>query len=573
MGSRSATRRSDPAFRIIRRFAAVASGLALLVFATVGAADDARIVGYYSSWSIYARDYQVAEIPAAELTHVVYAFANISDTGECVLGDSVADVLNPYPNDGNLPVRGNFRQLQILKEQHPALRTLISVGGWTWSGRFSDVALTAASRQHFAASCVAFMRQYGFDGIDIDWEYPVGGGLPENVTRPEDKQNYTLLLAELRGQLDAQGIVDGRSYLLVIATSAAPANYANLELDQIPAFVDWIDVMAYDFYGSWSPITHLHALLFAPPDDPPWVSNDLSGDAALRAYQAAGVPAAKLVLGLPFYGHGWKGVPYIRNGLFQSHTGVPPGTYEDGVFDYRDLHDNYLGHFGRYWHAQAMAPWLYDPLTQIMISYEDPESIAAKTAYVDAGQLGGIMFWELSMDDAQHTLVDAVHTGLRATCPPTPRDGCDTPGKSALLIKDDGASKLSWTFSKGAVARVLADFGNPATSTTYTLCLYDAGARVGQAKVPFGAAWRASKSGYKYVARDGVTRVLLKSGAAGKTKAQVKGRGLSFPGLTPVSQPIDFTVQLISDANSVCWSDGYHAASNNRPGLVTARNK
>ena len=111
----------------------------------------------------------------------------------------------PYPNDGNLPVRGNFRQLQILKAQHPALRALISVGGWTWSGRFSDVALTVASRQHFAASCVEFMRQYGFDGIDVDWEYPVSGGLPENATRPEDKQNFTLFVQRAAARLRRDG--------------------------------------------------------------------------------------------------------------------------------------------------------------------------------------------------------------------------------------------------------------------------------------------------------------------------------------------------------------------------------
>jgi hypothetical protein len=305
------------------------------------------------------------------------------------------------------------------------------------------------------------------------------------------------------------------------------------------------------------------------------MSNDLSGDAALTAYQAAGVPASKLVLGLPFYGRGWKGVSNVHNGLYQSHTGAPPGTYEDGVFDYRDLHDHYLGTYVRYWHSQAMAPWLYHPTTGIMISYDDPQSIAAKAAYVASRQLGGLMFWELADDDDQHTLTSAVHAGLQGNCPPAPRASCDTPAKSTLVVKDDGASKLSWSFAHGNVARVLADFGTPTTSTTYTLCLYDAGVRAGQAKIPPpGPAWRVSgATSLKYKAQTGVTRVLLKAGTAGKPKVQVKGRALSFPGLTPVSEPLSFQVQLVNDANGNCWADTYQAASTNLPGRLNARNR
>src|SRR5262249_14122871 len=161
----------------------------------------------------------VGHIPAAKLTHVNYAFAKIGPTGECALFDSYAAIDKFYPGDkwdaGFL--RGNFHQLQILKQKHPHLKTLISVGGWTLSGPFSDVALTPASRSKFAKSCVAFATKYGFNGVDIDWEYPVGGGLEGNKTRPEDKANYTLLLAELRQELDSQGKKDNKHYLLTIA--------------------------------------------------------------------------------------------------------------------------------------------------------------------------------------------------------------------------------------------------------------------------------------------------------------------------------------------------------------------
>lgn len=550
----------------------VLAGLFVL-FVPASAHPAPRAVGYYTSWSVYARAFQVADIPAADLTHVNYAFADVSPAGECVLFDPFADVQQPYAGDGGGPVRGNFRQLQILKAQYPALRTLISVGGWTLSAHFSDAAATAASRQHFAASCVQFMHDYGFDGIDIDWEFPVSGGLETNTTRPEDTQNFTLLLAELRAQLDARATLDGRPYLLTIAAPAAPAVRANLDMGALHPFVDWIAIMAYDFAGPWSPLTHFHAMLHAPSDDPAFEPDDPSGDAAVQAYVAGGVPRDKVVLGLPLYGRGWSGVAAANDGLYQPYTGIPAGTYEAGVFDWRDLAANYLGtSFQRHWHPEALAPWLYDPASAVMISYDDPESIAAKAAYVDQQQLGGLMMWELAMDDDAHSLVGAVGSGLAAVCDPTPRAGCDAAGKSSLTVTH---GKLGWSFQKGGAGRVLADFGAPTTTTTYTVCLYDGGARVWQAKVAPGAAWRQSgAAGYTYKAKDGITRIGLEGGLAGKPSVRVQGRGAAVATLpTPLGQPVDVTVQLMNDANANCWSDRYTVARSNVPGTFKAANR
>jgi chitinase len=260
-----------------------------------GPKGDRRIVGYFTEWSNYQRKYNVADIPADRLTHVNYAFARINN-GECALVDSYAAIDKFYPGDrwdaGFL--RGNLHQLQLLKKKHPHLKTLISVGGWTLSGPFSDVALTEASRVKFARSCVAFLKKYDFDGVDIDWEYPVGGGLEGNKTRPEDKQNYSLLLAELRKQLDEQGKADKRTYLLTIAAPAGPKVYANLEIDRIARLVDWINLMTYDFHGSWSEVTNFNAALYASTADPTkdeTIRKRFNADAAVKAYLAAGVPA------------------------------------------------------------------------------------------------------------------------------------------------------------------------------------------------------------------------------------------------------------------------------------------
>ncbi len=379
-----------------------------------GSPPSRRVVGYFPAWGVYGRDYHVPDIPAERLTHINYAFANIGTDLLIALGDPYADTEKFYPGDSWAPgaLRGSFNRLKILKEEHPHVKTLISVGGWTWSGLFSEVALTASRRQAFAASCVQFMIQYGFDGVDLDWEYPVSGGLASNITRPQDKQNYTLLLQEMRAQLDAQGALDGRHYLLTIAAPAGPTTYANIELGLVHQYLDWLNIMAYDLHGSWSPLTNFHNGLYAASGDPssnPVVATQFNVDSAVQAYLAAGVPANKVVLGCPFYGRGWSGVGPTNNGLWQPFTGVPQGTWEPALFDYDHITDLVIpGGAVRHWHPEAQVPWVYDPQAGLMISYEDDQSLANKAQYVIANDLGGIMFWELSCDDDQHSLLSVL---------------------------------------------------------------------------------------------------------------------------------------------------------------------
>lgn len=246
-------------------------------------------------------------------------------------------------------LRGSFNQLKVMKQKHPKVKTLISVGGWTWSGRFSDVALTDASRKKFAASCAAFAETYGFDGVDIDWEYPVGGGLPANTYRPEDKQNYTLLLGALREAL-------GPTKLLSIAAPVGPSIIEHLEPAAIAKHVDWINVMSYDFNGPWGDKTGYNAPLYASDNDTSPAGFNI--DAAISAYLAAGVPSAKLTLGAPFYGRGFAGVGAANQGLFQTFTGPSTGTWEAGVLDWHDIAQNYLPTWTRIWDDKARVPRL-----------------------------------------------------------------------------------------------------------------------------------------------------------------------------------------------------------------------
>ncbi|MGE5262956.1 MAG: glycoside hydrolase family 18 protein [Acidobacteriota bacterium] len=374
---------------------------------TVAGAGSPRLIGYYDGVD---SSHHITDIPADRLTHLIYAFVKVSDNGECISIDPAAD-------------QANFPALKVLKQQHPTLETMVSIGGYNHSAKFSDAARSPDARRRFAQSCVQFMKQNGFDGIDVDWEFPVSGGLAGNGHRPEDKQNFTALLVEFRRQLDALGKADGRTYRLSIAASAGPTEIANIEPGQVAQVVDWIDVMAYAFYTGESKITNFNAPLYSTTTDPATDEKKrrlYNADATVQAYLKAGVPAGKISLGVPFYGRGWKGVPPANNGLYQRDGGVfvdsraPKGTWsQDGEIDYRMLKQYYLGTWPRFWQAEAQVPWLYNAGAGVMVTYDDPQSLAAKADYARARHLGGIAIWQVSGDDGEHSLVNAIAAHLR----------------------------------------------------------------------------------------------------------------------------------------------------------------
>ena len=388
-----------------------------------------RVVGYYPAWGIYDRSFEIADLPGEKLTHVNYAFAKLVG-GQCVLGDPWADVERHLPGDpwsgpgSEAPYFGNFHQLDLLQEQHPNLKTLISVGGWTWSGNFSDAALTPASRAQFATSCADFMETYGFDGIDIDWEYPGGGGLASNTSRPQDTENFTLLLQAVRNELDTRGAASNRHYLLTIAAPAGAGKIANIEVEQIHSLLDFINIMTYDFNGPWSAVSNFNAPLH-PSSGDPTSTPGANADAAIQNYLGRGVPSDKLVLGVPFYGRAVQGVANVNGGLFQSYTGTPLGTWDDassgatGMFDYADIAANYLGQPGinAHWEPDAGVPWLHKPSSGLFLSYDDPASLALKKQYVLANGLGGVMIWEMS-SDLDDQLLDALLAGAPVSALP-----------------------------------------------------------------------------------------------------------------------------------------------------------
>ncbi|MDQ2841442.1 MAG: glycoside hydrolase family 18 protein [Acidobacteriota bacterium] len=327
------------------------------------------------------------EIAAEKLSRINYAFANIQN-GEIVQG---------FAHD-----RENFQALNALKQRNPKLQILISVGGWTWSGAFSDMALTRESRRKFIDSAVSFIEANNLDGIDIDWEYPglVGAG---NPFHPADKQNYTLFLKEMRKQLDGEAKKLGRPLFTSVATGASPDFLAHTEMKKVARYVDTVNLMSYDYYEPTDDkTTGHHAPLFTNEADPKRVS----ADASVKNYLAAGVPSRKLVLGIPFYGHAWSDVADINHGLFQ------PAKKSDLDANYNQIVQTHLKNgFVRYWDETASAPYLYNAASRTFISYEDVQSIRLKCQYVLKHKLGGIMFWDYE-GDSNGELLNAIDRSL-----------------------------------------------------------------------------------------------------------------------------------------------------------------
>jgi chitinase len=378
--------------------------------------EGALIVGYYVAYAVRT-GFPVDSIDGDRLTHINYAFANIDAEGRAVLGNPCLDVGDCVGEaDPNARPGGNFAELRRLKERHPHLRTLISIGGWDWSAWFSDVAATPEARRRFVESTLdLFIRGHPgvFDGIDLDWEYPVEGGLPGNRRRPEDRRNHTLLASDFRRALDELGRRENKRYVLTIAAPAAPQLSRNFELDALGRILDFIMVMAYD-YHTGDVIAHFNAPLGVAEGDP---TPEKTVRATVDSYLAAGVPKEKLVVGVPFFGYGYGGVDAVRNGLFQRverdgpEASPAPGSWI-GIIRYRQIAEAMRSGFTRHWDSEAGVPWVYNARTRNWITYDDPQSLALKADLVRERGLGGIMVWELSGDDG--TLLPAIHHRLRS---------------------------------------------------------------------------------------------------------------------------------------------------------------
>jgi chitinase len=375
------TRRIEASFLRVT-LAATLAGVMSITGAWAGGAPPAhyRVIGYATGWNP-AQDQDLHKIDT-----LIFAFAKV-EAGRVVLTGKAAEQLAP---------------VIALKARDPKLEVDISVGGWS-AGGFSEAASTSSGRRAFAESAAQILVAHDADGLDIDWEYP-GHDESGIASSPDDRRNFTLLLKAVRASLDAAGVARHRHYTLSIAVADGPF-VSGVDLGAANRYVDWFNMMTYDFCNSMTPDTchhtGLHPSKLAPADA-------RTTDRAARQFLAAGVPANKLVIGAAFYARVFGGVDPAHDGLYQPYRKFV------GEIPWPRLKADFIGKQGfvRHWDAQAEAAWLWNASTHTFITYDDPESIAAKAAYVKTHHLGGIMYWEQSLDPTDE-LLDAIHRGLQ----------------------------------------------------------------------------------------------------------------------------------------------------------------
>ncbi|KAK3354940.1 chitinase 1 precursor [Neurospora tetraspora] len=334
---------------------------------------------YFTNWGIYGANFQPQQLPASQITHVLYSFADIKPDGQVILtlgrvsSDTYADLEKHYPGDSwsepGENAYGCVKQMYLLKKKNRNMK-------------FPPVAATEEGRRRFASSAVKLVQDWGFDGLDIDWEYP---------TNALEARNFVLLLRACRQALDdyARQYAPGYHFLITIAAPAGPQHYGVMDLPGMNPYIDSWHLMAYDYAGSWDSTTGHQANLLSNPKN--LLSTKFNTDQAVRDFIRRGIPASKIVLGLPFYGRSFENT----DGLGKPYNGIGAGTLEPGTWVYRDLprpgakeeYDNV-----------AKASYSYDAASRELISYDNVLSALVKTKYIFLRGLGGAVFWEASGD-------------------------------------------------------------------------------------------------------------------------------------------------------------------------------
>lgn len=361
-----------------------------------------KVVGYFTNWSQYRKrdcKFEVKDIDPNLFTHIIYGFGGVA------FGDRDDPKFSLKPIEHNdLGPGGQYQQVNDLKKKHPHLKTLLAIGGWTFNDPpevagpgstawvFTTMVESHENRKHFIEKAIKYLRANRFDGLDLDWEYPGDTG---RGGRPQDKHNFTLLCKEFIEAAEKEADVSNQERLLL--TMAAGAHKADtLELKEISKYLDWVNLMTYDFNGGWAEYTGMNAPLTG--DTSP---NDWYIAKAVDQWLEGGIPPEKLVLGMPTYGRSFGNVQDPRPAGKAEGAG-PKGrcTGEKGFLAYYEVNDLIeSGQYKTYWDPVSSTPYAYDEESKNWVTYDDLRSISIKVDYIQEKQLGGGMFWAIDLDD------------------------------------------------------------------------------------------------------------------------------------------------------------------------------
>ncbi|AKC91706.1 chitinase [Lambdina fiscellaria nucleopolyhedrovirus] len=397
------------------------------------------VAAYFVEWGVYQRAFAASDVPAPNLSHMLYGFIPICG------GDGINDALKTVPGSfealqkscagrenfkvaihdpwaavqkpqkgasaWNEPYKGNFGQIMAIKKANPQLRVLPSVGGWTLSDPFYHMH-DAEKRATFVESVREFLLTWKFfDGVDIDWEFPGGKGAnPNQGDAKRDALTYVSLLKELRSMLDDLQKQTNRSerLLLTSAISAGDDKIAVVDYGHAQTYLDLIFLMSYDFKGAWSNTNLGHqTALYAPA----WKPNErYTTDYAVNALLKQNVLPRKIVVGVAMYGRGWIGVTDFPDDDPFGGTARGPavGTWEDGVVDYRQLVN--LPDFEFLYDRVARAAYAFQHSTGTLLSYDSVQTVLDKGRYALKRKLAGLFAWEIDADNGD--LLNAMHAGL-----------------------------------------------------------------------------------------------------------------------------------------------------------------
>ncbi len=343
-------------------------------------ASSPRVIAYYAGSPERLDSFDVTK-----LTHLIFCFGHLN--GSSFHLDNARDTVI-------------IRKMVTLKAKNPSLKVILSMGGWGGCENCSDGFLTAEGRQTFARSVKEISAYFGTDGIDLDWEYPtirLDNDIdkdPVHRSRPEDYNNFTDLVRELRSTLDSNAEIS--------FAAGGFDTYLEHSVDwkSVMPYVNYVNLMSYDIINGYSTETGHHTALYSTPHQKE------STDNAVTWMLKNGVDPSRIIIGAAFYARVWENVPDKDHGLYQ------PGKFKNSI-DFKEfpIKIGKAAGFETYWDGKAKAPWSYNKAKKLFATYDDRRSIGEKSRYVLSHQLGGIMFWELSLDTYSGGLVqEIVHT-------------------------------------------------------------------------------------------------------------------------------------------------------------------